>query len=98
MNAANIIDGNLVDTTEFQLTKDFFENLGLIMQEYLSTTSLGDLFRKAKDAAINNNANAAAAEATRQEAAANDNAEVINNTNSPMGISAIRPNIGEANQ
>ncbi|MBL7715760.1 MAG: Rrf2 family transcriptional regulator [Bdellovibrionales bacterium] len=36
------------DTVEFLLTKTYFENLGLIMQEYLTTTSVGDLIRKAR--------------------------------------------------
>ena len=36
------------DTVEFVLTKSYFENLGLIMQEYLKTTSVGDLIRKAR--------------------------------------------------
>jgi Rrf2 family iron-sulfur cluster assembly transcriptional regulator len=36
------------DTVEFILTKSYFENLGLIMQEYLVTTSVGDLIRKAR--------------------------------------------------
>ncbi|MFN7685538.1 MAG: Rrf2 family transcriptional regulator [Oligoflexia bacterium] len=36
------------DTVEFLLTKSYFENLGLIMQEYLTTTSVGDLIRKAR--------------------------------------------------
>lgn len=36
------------DTVEFILTKSYFENLGLIMQEYLTTTSVGDLIRKAR--------------------------------------------------
>ncbi|HLT22878.1 MAG TPA: hypothetical protein VKZ84_05525, partial [Bacteriovoracaceae bacterium] len=35
-----------VDTKEFNLTKTYFENLGQIMQDYLSTTSLGDLCRR----------------------------------------------------
>ena len=38
------------DTVEFILTKTYFENLGLIMQEYLTTTSVGDLIRKARGA------------------------------------------------
>src|SRR4051812_17596661 len=38
------------DTVEFILTKSYFENLGLIMQEYLTTTSVGDLVRKARGA------------------------------------------------
>src|SRR4051812_26841766 len=36
------------DTVEFILTKTYFENLGVIMQEYLATTSVGDLVRKAR--------------------------------------------------
>src|SRR5271156_3870957 len=39
------------DTVEFILTKTYFENLGLIMQEYLTTTSVGDLIRKARGTA-----------------------------------------------
>lgn len=38
-----------VNTTEFNLTKGFFENLGVIMQEYLTTTTLGDLMRKSRE-------------------------------------------------
>lgn len=36
----------IVDTTEFNLTKGYFENLGTIMQDYLATTTLADLARK----------------------------------------------------
>ena len=36
------------DTVEFVLTKTYFENLGVIMLEYLTTTSVGDLIRKAR--------------------------------------------------
>lgn len=36
------------DTVEFVLTKTYFENMGTIMQEYLTTTSVGDLLRKAR--------------------------------------------------
>lgn len=61
----------VVDTSEFHLTKGYFENLGNIMQEYLATTTLGDLMRK--------------------------NREAGNNATNAFG-SAIRANIGEANQ
>ena len=37
-------------TVEFDLTREYFVNLGTIMQDYLATTSLGDLYRKAKAA------------------------------------------------
>ena len=36
----------IVDTAEFNLTKGYFENLGTIMQDYLATTTLGDMSRK----------------------------------------------------
>ncbi len=36
------------DTVEFVLTKTYFENLGAIMHEYLTTTTVGDLIRKAR--------------------------------------------------
>jgi len=40
----------IVDTKEFNLTKSYFENLGTIMQDYLATTTLGDLSRKSAGA------------------------------------------------
>ena len=42
-----------IQTVEFSLTKNFFENLGILMQEYLTTTTLGDLKRKAQEANVN---------------------------------------------
>lgn len=50
----NDING-VVDTSEFHLTRGYFENLGNIMQEYLATTTLGDLMRKSREAAANAN-------------------------------------------
>jgi selenocysteine lyase/cysteine desulfurase len=38
-----------VNTSEFNLTRNFFQNLGILMQEYLTTTTLGDLMRKGKE-------------------------------------------------
>lgn len=38
------------DTVEFVLTKTYFENLGVLMHDYLTTTSVGDLIRKARGA------------------------------------------------
>ncbi len=76
-----------IDTTEFRLTRGFFENLGILMEEYLTTTTLGDLYRKSReaktDAAINNEVAAVAA-------------TTVNATEEIT--SAIRPNIGEINQ
>ena len=75
-----------VDTVEFNLTRGFFENLGILMQEYLTTTTLGDLMRKSKETQIS-----ATPEATQVSS------EDIANIASDMG-SVIRPNIGEINQ
>jgi Rrf2 family iron-sulfur cluster assembly transcriptional regulator len=36
------------NTLEFILTKTYFEDLGALMHEYLATTSVGDLIRKAR--------------------------------------------------
>jgi Rrf2 family iron-sulfur cluster assembly transcriptional regulator len=52
INPARDIIGNddvTANTVEFTLSKAYFENLGALMQEYLETTSLGDLIRKSKD-------------------------------------------------
>ncbi|MBF0208669.1 MAG: Rrf2 family transcriptional regulator [Oligoflexia bacterium] len=52
INPARDIVGNdnvTADTVEFTLSKTYFENLGILMQEYLETTSLGDLIRKTKE-------------------------------------------------
>lgn len=43
------------NTTEYFLSRNYFQNLGTIMKEYLETTTLGDLIRKGKDIEINNN-------------------------------------------
>ena len=37
------------NSLEFHLSKNYFMNLGIIMKEYLATTSLGDLVRKTKE-------------------------------------------------
>ena len=36
-------------TVEYHLSKNYFTNLGVIMREYLTTTTLGDLQRKSKE-------------------------------------------------
>ncbi len=72
------------DTTEFNLSKTYFQNLGVLMQDYLQTTTLGDLMRKGKGRAAGTATNA-----NSNEANANVNAS---------STSAIRPSIGEINQ
>ena len=42
-------EAELTNTIEFHLSKNYFQNLGIIMTEYLVTTSLGDLIRKSTD-------------------------------------------------
>ena len=39
-------EAEATNTVEFHLSKNYFQNLGIIMKEYLRTTSLGDLVRK----------------------------------------------------
>ena len=43
-------EAEVTDTVEFHLSKNYFQNLGIIMKEYLLTTSLGDLVRKSHTA------------------------------------------------
>ena len=76
-----------VETNEFTLTKNFFESMGTIMQEYLTTTTLGDMKRKLDqtNAASTNSNNSS-------DPAGNLEIQNIDYT------SAIRPNIGEVNQ
>jgi len=55
INPAKDIVGSEAETSntvEYHLSRNYFENLGIIMREYLATTSLGDLTRKAKDVEI----------------------------------------------
>lgn len=80
-----------IDTVEFNLTKNFFENLGILMQEYLTTTTLGDLSRKAREANINTESQ------TNTMDSLNPMAAEVNSVANEMA-SVIRPNIGEINQ
>ncbi len=106
-----LIDGGKVDTIEFNLSRNYFRNLGVIMQEYLATTTLGDLFREGKDAAFtaahasNQNSssqtqtatNNSNASSTSTSTAASSN-ESSNSSVNSSSLSAIRPSIGEVNQ
>lgn len=76
-------------TIEFRLSKNYFENLGVIMQEYLSTTTLGDLIRKAKSEAE-----------TAGTTAQSEESSISSSSSEPsMGMSSpMRPTIGEFNQ
>jgi len=76
-----------IDTTEFRLTRGFFENLGVLMQEYLTTTTLGDLSRKSREMNLANDTTATI------QAISTENVTTSNET-----TSVIRPSIGEINQ
>ena len=82
-----------IDTVEFQLTRGFFENLGVLMQEYLTTTTLGDMSRKSREININ-----AAGTTENIVNAATNIASPISNENTTEINSVIRPTLGEVNQ
>jgi Rrf2 family iron-sulfur cluster assembly transcriptional regulator len=89
-----------VNTVEFKLTRGYFENLGTIMQEYLESTTLGDLMRNAENEKANTNtfadAQPAAATSVFGQAATetrNDNAAT--ETTNTETISSIRSHIGD---
>lgn len=42
-------EAEAANSLEFHLSKNYFMNLGIIMKEYLATTTLGDLVRKSKE-------------------------------------------------
>lgn len=87
-------DDQKVDTTEFNLTRGFFENLGILMQEYLTTTTLGDLMRKSKDSVIGGGT------ITTSESAMGGSTEIssVQSSSTSEISSSIRPSIGEINQ
>ncbi len=83
VGAMNAEGEGATNTTEFNLSRNYFTNLGNIMQDYLATTSLGDLYRQAKT-------EEAAQEAPQEQKPA----EAFTNSFE----SVIRPSIGEINQ
>lgn len=83
-------EAEAANTVEFHLSKNYFMNLGTMMSEYLSTTSLGDLVRKSKDIQIDQTNNNVAANATNTVQTAT--------TTAAPAASAIRSPIGEINQ
>lgn len=80
------------DTVEYQLSRNYFQNLGIIMKEYLETTSLGDLMRKSKDIQVER----------REQTSFTE--EILAQTETPAQEpeikveSAIRSPLGEINQ
>ncbi len=92
------------NTVEFHLSKDYFQNLGTIMSEYLTTTSLGDLARQSAEVAANIKATEEAASTTEsvfggQTQAAPVATETNSSENNSASVSsAIRGPLGEINQ
>jgi len=84
------------NTIEYFLSRNYFQNLGIIMREYLETTTLGDLVRKSKEAEGQKQQEAAATSATNEAIlnAANPTAT----TEAKPFASGIRNPIGEINQ
>ena len=83
-------EAETASTVEFHLSKNYFQNLGVIMSEYLSTTSLGDLMRKSNEIEI---------ETKTEEANTQSEATKPNTLENTIGMtSAIRNPIGEINQ
>lgn len=80
-------EAEAANTVEFHLSKNYFQNLGFIMRDYLATTSLGDLVRKSADA---------------QTDVERINSEKQTQNPATEGMSAfasgIRSSIGEVNQ
>ncbi len=85
------------NTVEFHLSKNYFQNLGIIMQEYLATTSLGDLMRKAKEVQLEEVSAPVTEEATENTFGGNATATSTTADATNM-TSAIRSPIGEVNQ
>ena len=79
------------NTAEFHLSKNYFQNLGIIMREYLTTTTLGDLARKAKDV------EAEIAAKSETTVATETTTNTVESATANM-ISGIRNPIGEINQ
>ena len=84
-------EAEAANTVEFHLSKNYFQNLGIIMREYLTTTTLGDLMRKSKDVEAD-------LSSAQQSFAPQANNEAT--TESTLGgmTSAIRNPVGEINQ
>ncbi len=77
-------EAEAANSLEFHLSKNYFMNLGIIMKEYLATTSLGDLVRKTKE--------------TETEAGIGASAPGASSEQAGIMTSAIRNPIGEINQ
>ena len=95
------------NTAEYILSKNYFQNLGTIMREYLATTTLGDLQRKsnsiniAEELGETASTSVSTAETTAPSMTATETRAHAssNNTERPSPFSSlIRSSVGEVNQ
>ena len=87
------------DTVEYHLSKNYFQNLGIIMREYLETTSLGDLIRKSKDVEIEKREQVSNfAQEILAQSEATTTTTTATTTVEPEVQSVIRSPLGEINQ
>lgn len=86
------------NTVEFHLSKGYFQNLGIIMREYLTTTSLGDLARKAKEVEAEIATNETTPATVTETVTNNAIGGVSTSSNNEAPTSAIRSPLGEINQ
>ena len=84
------------NTVQFYLSKNYFSNLAIIMEEYLKTTSLGDLIRKAPDVVIDSKQEETVTTQTPVETTATT--EQLTTPTENDYISSIRSSFGEINQ
>lgn len=91
------------NTVELHLSKDYFQNLGKIMKDYLTTTSLGDLARQAAATEAKIKSEEMASIATESVLGASSTPltgieTTTNETNNVDVASVIRGPLGEINQ
>jgi Rrf2 family transcriptional regulator, iron-sulfur cluster assembly transcription factor len=91
------------NTVEYHLSRNYFQNLGTIMREYLSTTTLGDLMRKAGDIEVTPRTEEAALATetlanVQQTNSTTSTTEAKTDATSSSFASMIRGPLGEVNQ
>lgn len=91
-------EAEVANTVEFHLSKNYFQNLGYIMSEYLTTTTLGDLVRKSAE--VRGDIEKVEEERRRQAEQATMNTPANDTTATSFSefASGIRTNVGEINQ
>ena len=80
-----------VNTPEFHMCKNYFQNLGTIMSEYLTTTTLGDLMRRSREIPNTSYANT-------QPTSASSSSNNMSSSNSPWRPSTMVSSNNPANR